>query len=647
MCQNPDGTYSHVNPSDDDADVATVRDSTLSATGLGSGLFRRGFFAREGAGDAEGLSLSDLKASVISLDAIAQLDDTLAHELHDAPSSAHSAHHGPHHPSVPPEVLHPHYTHTAPPLTLWPLAVLVFYNVSGGPFGIEPSIRSAGNFYSILGFLLFPLVWSLPEAAVTAELGAAFRDPSAGVAWVEESFGETWGAVCGYLNWVSGATDNAIYPTLFLEYVTSVAGWEVTGWDRFACVAAITVALALVNYSGLEIVGNASLVVCIIAMSPFVILTLVGAPKVVPSRWFQMPEDHPGGGDADEPPLSNILWRPFLNNMFWNLNSFDAAASFAGETSCVSTTYPRGIYLGLVMCVAFYILPLLVAVGATDYTQEEWVDGHLGKVAVDIGGKWLGGWTVFAAGISNLALFEAEMSADAFRLMGMAERGECHDANVTNLDAYTTTFHVIGNTTTPFKNFSNILTTVLELLNANYALALLMEYAAFIKLRLYRKDLPRPYRIPVPDWMAVLIALPPTLGILAIFLTSNWFVYFFCTGAILIGFGLYKFGEVSKRKGWFDYNETARERFGRDGMGGGSHYAMSPVQLVEDGVVVGSMATKADTMSASPPLNGSALDEGGNEKDNDNLQSLGDRDTGEWDYKNEELDVIQEENKIV
>lgn len=32
-------------------------------------------------------------------------------------------------------------------------------------------------------------------------------------------------------------------------------------------------------------------------------------------------------------------------------------------------------------------------------------------------------WVVFSAGISNLALFEAEMSADAWQLMGMAERG--------------------------------------------------------------------------------------------------------------------------------------------------------------------------------------------------------------------------------
>ena len=82
-------------------------------------------------------------------------------------------------------MLDPTQTKTTPTLKLWPLAVLVFYNVSGGSFGIEPSIRAGGNFFAIIGFIIFPLIWSVPEALVTAELGSAFQDPAAGVAWVE------------------------------------------------------------------------------------------------------------------------------------------------------------------------------------------------------------------------------------------------------------------------------------------------------------------------------------------------------------------------------------------------------------------------------------------------------------------------------
>jgi hypothetical protein len=93
-------------------------------------------------------------------------------------------------------------------LGMMPLAMLVFYNVSGGPFGIEESVRSAGFFFSIMGFLLMPLIWSVPESLVTAELASAYPEASGGVAWVEEAFGSAAGWMAGFLGWVAGATDS-------------------------------------------------------------------------------------------------------------------------------------------------------------------------------------------------------------------------------------------------------------------------------------------------------------------------------------------------------------------------------------------------------------------------------------------------------
>jgi hypothetical protein len=58
------------------------------------------------------------------------------------------------------------------------LAVMVFYKVSGGPFGCEPTVKAAGPYYALLGFIFFPLLWSIPEAFITAELGSAYPEPS-------------------------------------------------------------------------------------------------------------------------------------------------------------------------------------------------------------------------------------------------------------------------------------------------------------------------------------------------------------------------------------------------------------------------------------------------------------------------------------
>jgi len=297
-------------------------------------------------------------------------------------------------------------------LNLLQLAILVFYNVSGGPFGIEPSIRAAGNYYTILGFLILPLVWSFPEAMVTAELGSAFRSSSGGVIWVQQAFGDYPGVFCGYFNWISGATDNAIYPTLFLTYLTKDS-YSLSGFARFVYVSVLSIGLAYLNYLGLEFVGNSSIIICIIAMSPFLMMFFVGIGKVDTDNWYQRPvnvTDSTGlfDDDFETAPgllplvsLSGIIIRPFLNNMFWNLNSFDSAASFAEEVLDIKTTYPKGIFLGLGLCYIFYLIPLLIVTGATNYGQEEWVDGHLATAAADIGGRWLGNWTIFAIGISK------------------------------------------------------------------------------------------------------------------------------------------------------------------------------------------------------------------------------------------------------
>ena len=60
------------------------------------------------------------------------------------------------------------------------LAVMVFYKVSGGPFGCEPTVKAAGPLFALLGFTLVPLFVSIPEALVTAELGSAYPEPSGG-----------------------------------------------------------------------------------------------------------------------------------------------------------------------------------------------------------------------------------------------------------------------------------------------------------------------------------------------------------------------------------------------------------------------------------------------------------------------------------
>ncbi len=98
MCQNPDGTYSHVTPNEDGVDDVPESETVLLMMSHGE----------------------NLKAS-ISLDTLMNLEETLT-KMDDGTLPPHV------HPSLPTGMLNPDYTRTTPALKLWPLAVLVFYS---------------------------------------------------------------------------------------------------------------------------------------------------------------------------------------------------------------------------------------------------------------------------------------------------------------------------------------------------------------------------------------------------------------------------------------------------------------------------------------------------------------------------------------
>ena len=61
---------------------------------------------------------------------------------------------------------------------------------TGGPFGVEPSLKAAGNLYAIIGFAVMPILWSLPESIMTYELSTLFPCASGGVRFVSWYLGE-------------------------------------------------------------------------------------------------------------------------------------------------------------------------------------------------------------------------------------------------------------------------------------------------------------------------------------------------------------------------------------------------------------------------------------------------------------------------
>jgi amino acid transporter len=293
---------------------------------------------------------------------------------------------------------------------LAPLVVLIFYSVSGGPFGIEDIVRAGGPFYALVGFSLL-LVWAIPEALITAELSTAMPEASGSVAWVERAFGPFWAFQKGWLGWLSGVSDNALYPILFLDCLLQLiagkdAGNDVSGLDnsRWVFILSITLALTYLSYRGLDVVGNVAIVVCLFSLLPFVVFCVVGSTAIEPSRWLVTP---PGG-------FWGVDWRLLLNTFFWNINFWESAASFSGDVEDPGKNYPMGMGIAVVMVFVSCFMPVLIGTGVSAAPFSEWKDGYFIRLSFDAIGPWLGYWMMGAAAVTNIGMFEAEMSSDAW-----------------------------------------------------------------------------------------------------------------------------------------------------------------------------------------------------------------------------------------
>ncbi|XP_057850764.1 probable polyamine transporter At1g31830 [Cryptomeria japonica] len=421
-------------------------------------------------------------------------------------------------------------------LSIVPLVFLIFYEVSGGPFGVEDSVKAGGPLLAILGFLIFPLLWSIPEALVTAELGTMFPENGGYVVWISAAFGPFWGFQQGWWKWLSGVIDNALYPVLFLDYLKSVFPVVGSGIPRIAAIIVITLALTYLNYRGLTIVGWASVCLGIFSLLPFCMMGIISIPHLEPSKWLKID-------------TKNIDWNVYLNTLFWNLNYWDSVSTLAGEVENPKRTLPKALYWAVLLVVGTYILPLLSAIGSIDLVRSQWNAGYFADVAKILGGFWLQWWVEAASALSNMGMFEAEMSSDSFQLLGMAERGMLPSMFAVRSKYGTPLLGILFSASGVLLLSSMTFQEIVAAENYLYCFGMFAEFAAFMWLRFKEPNMYRPYKVPFGVLGVILLCLPPSLLLILVVVIASRKVMVVSLTAVLIGFLLYPcLGFVRKEK---------------------------------------------------------------------------------------------------
>jgi amino acid transporter len=290
-----------------------------------------------------------------------------------------------------------------------------------------------------------------------------------------------------------------------------------------------------------------AIITSLLSLLPFIIFCVMGARKVDPAKWLIVPT----GG------FRGVDWRLLLNTFFWNINFWESAASLAGEVQDPEKNYPLGMGLALVLVFVSLFFPVLIGTGASNAPYTEWTDGYFVQLAREIVGPWLAWWFMLAALLTNISMFEAEMSSDSWMVAGMADRGIIPKAMGRRHSKYGTPIYGIFISAMGVVFLGTLsFNQVIDMLNLLYCYGQLIEFCAFLYLRKYRPDMHRPFRIGTGLYGCCAMVLLPTVFVMIILaFSSRLSVLLSLVFGPLLGTALYQVISIAREKKWCGFRE--------------------------------------------------------------------------------------------
>jgi amino acid transporter len=388
-------------------------------------------------------------------------------------------------------------------LTVLSLAAATYFMVSGGPYGVEELVQDSGYKLALIILFLIPLVWALPTGLMVGELSAAMPEEGGFYVWVRRAMGPFWGFQEAWLSLVASIFDMAIYPTLFVAYLGKL--FPAATDHRIVIAVCMVLVCLLWNLFGAKAVGNSSVTVGVLLLSPFVVLTLFAVVRHV-----------------------NVVAAPLVKGDFlagvllamWNYMGWDNAATVANEVENPQKTYPRVMMLALAAIFLSYVIPL-TAVWRAHVPQDIWNNGSWASIAGMVVGPWLGIVLVATAMLAEFSSFNSLVMSYCHLPVAMAQDGHLPRVFTRKLNsgAPWVSILVLGLAWGLSLGLKFDRLIMLDILL--YGASLVLEFAALAVLRIREPQLARPFRVPGGLWGAILVGVGPT-ALLVIALVKNY-----------------------------------------------------------------------------------------------------------------------------
>ena len=432
-------------------------------------------------------------------------------------------------------------------LTLWPLVAATFFMVSGGTYGTEEIIHGMGYGRGILTLVLLPVVWSLPTAFMIGELSSALPQEGGYYAWVRRGLGNFWGFQEAWLSLAASIFDMAIYPTLFVFYLSQVAPWFGMGSHYLYAGLFVVAACAGLNMAGIRVVGLTSVWLFFLLSAPFALVVVLS-----PFRAGAFAAPHGAPEAASLGVLSGMLVA------MWNYMGWDNASTIAQEVQRPQQTYPRAMIAAVALVSLTYVLPF-AAVHFTGMPVSRFAeDGSWASVAGLIGGKIFGfewlrfllvtGGMMSAFGMFNALVLSYSRLPLAMAWDGMLPKVFAKVSRKTKAPWVAILVCAAGWAMCLGLRFERLITLDIML----YGGSLSLEFITLVVLRIREPQLKREFRVPGGLAGAILTGVFP-MGLMGLALVKSG-------GETVLGMNGLLFGAVIIIAGFLLYPATAKLR---------------------------------------------------------------------------------------
>jgi amino acid transporter len=379
-------------------------------------------------------------------------------------------------------------------ISVLPLAAVIFFTVSGGPYGLEPLIGYAG-YYAIPLLMVVPLLWDIPMILAVLELNSMMPVEGGYYEWVKRGLGIQWGFMEGWWTWLYSFVDLAIYPVFFVEYAAFFFP-QIEMYRTPVCLAVIWLIAAL-NIRGIVPVGRTALFLTVAVMIPFLILYATGIMHPVYSP------AHPHDG------LSSLSMALFT--IMWNCLGWDNATTYAGEVKRPVKTYLTAILLAF-SCVYLFYLSFTWLALHSGISAEVFAEKGIPYLGTQIGGNSLGAMLSIGGMASMLGIFSAVMLSVS-RVPAVMGKDKLLPRMFTKLHPKFQTPYISIIICSGIVSLL-ILRSLADLLIMDiclYTAGITLEFIALIRLRKMAASDERPFRIPFQRRGLILLFLAPLL----------------------------------------------------------------------------------------------------------------------------------------